>query len=215
MRQRITAQKTLKKLLLFSLIVSNILFSCKKFDTNASVLHEENFAQKFFETKLQPGPEVATIIELLKAENERTGFVNKLPKYCGLPVWEKILITRQPENNAEITYSSASHGPSYNEEFTEGSSSTVIIPLSINNSNLSSLVVATISSSDVTVNCYTANDDLYNTTHGSNVDTTAATKSLVLFFYMENRTYGSTTFYNLPEDLFPHVTSLDSTIARP
>ena len=209
MRQRIINQKALKKLLLLPLMVCSILFSCKKNDIEVTNFNEQNFVEKFFSTKTTPSKKVADVIEKLKQENERTGFVNKLPKNCGLPVWDKIAIQKHV-NNDETFYNPAKHGPSDNFETFEDSSENIIIPLSMNNSNLSSIIIVENIANIAIINCYTTNDYLYNVAHGATVDTTFAMQQLALFFYMENRTYGTTTFYHIPANLFSHSTTLDA-----
>lgn len=71
-------------------------------------------------------------------------------------------------------------------------------------------MLVTITSGSITISTLLTNDHLYNVTHGTSVDTTVATQSLTLFFYMENRTFGNTTFYNVPANLFPAYQDLDS-----
>ena len=66
MRQQIILPKALKKLLLLSLMVCSILFSCKKNDIEVTNFHEQNFVEKFFSTKTKPSKEVADVIEKLR-----------------------------------------------------------------------------------------------------------------------------------------------------
>lgn len=95
-------------------------------------------------------------------------------------------------------------------ETIEGDSTiSIIIPLTTNNSNLSSIIIGEIINDTFSINCYTTNNYLYNVTHGTNVDTTRAKDNLATFFYMENYTFGTTQFYHIPPDLFGRSTALD------
>lgn len=126
--------------------------------------HAESFEKQFFETKTPPNDVVARVIALLKTENEKTGFVNKLPANCGLPVWEKLLICPLNQADKEFTFGRGiSHGPSANtENYTEGGDSTIILPLTISTVNLSSIMIIQVVNNVVSIDCYTVNEDLYN-----------------------------------------------------
>ncbi|MBK8611493.1 MAG: hypothetical protein IPL84_16530 [Chitinophagaceae bacterium] len=65
-----------------------IFYSCTKIDTKTPAFHSADFAEKFFLTEVPHNKEVSSVIELLKKENGNSGFVNKLPFKCGLPVWD-------------------------------------------------------------------------------------------------------------------------------
>ncbi len=187
--------KTLFKLLLSFTLIIYIGNSCRKIDLSNTFLHEENFSKRFFETKTEQTKEIANIIELLKKENEKTGFVNKLPARCGLPVWEKS-ISLNTKNNVS--------------QFTSGTDTAYIIPLTENNENLSSIIIAIGNfQSGYTITCYTQSY-LYQLTHGENVNTADAEKALHIFFLMENITFGTTSFYHIPPNLFINSTKLDS-----
>ncbi|MEI9956579.1 MAG: hypothetical protein WDM90_09830 [Ferruginibacter sp.] len=180
--------------------------SCKKMDTSNFALHDKNFAENFFKTKTPLAPQVAAIIAKLKAANERTGFVNKLPKDCGLPVWEKLLFTKTPVFTDKIK----THGPSADADVTDGDSSlSAIIPLSQNNENLSSVLLVNETEGNLVTNCYTTNGYLYNICQNI-TDTATAQQMLTLFMYMENRVYGTTTFYHIPARFFTKDTILDN-----
>ncbi|MBL0145384.1 MAG: hypothetical protein IPP48_06130 [Chitinophagaceae bacterium] len=196
MHKKTTAKKRFKVLLLYALLLSAIVFSCTKLDVSPPTPpHEVNFSQKFFETKKPVQPVVQNAINLLKAENERTKFVNKLPKNCGLPIWDKIVLEKPTSNN-----------------LVEDSTVNYIIPLTITDSSLSSIIVVKNDTSGDTlqIDCYVTNDYLYNITHGTNVDTTLAMHYLNVFFYMENKAFETTTFYHIPPNLFTNITTLDA-----
>jgi hypothetical protein len=185
-----------------------LVTQCKKADLKVDNSAETNFSERFFQVTTEPNDEVAYIIELLKAENEKTNFVKKLPKNCGLPVWEKLILFNETPN--DISYSRSSHGPSANfENFTTGTTY-VTIPLTSTGSSLSSIINVTLNNGVVTTDCVLSNGYLYNVTHGNSVDTTQAANAMNLFFYMENRTFGATKFYNIPSILFPQTQQVDA-----
>lgn len=171
--------------------------SCKKVDVSVEQAKTiETIAKNFFSYKQTYSSAVISIINKLKTENERTGFVNKLPANCGLPVWDKLIVTSKTSQSSS---------------FGEDSSDIIIIPLTITNNTLSSiLVVMENDDNTYSINCYTTNGYLYYTTHGTNVDKPMAETFLTIFFYMENRTYGVTKFYHIPQNLFSNFTALDS-----
>lgn len=193
MRHQKNKLNLLKKLLLFSLIVCSILFSCKKIDITNTDTQPQNFAEKFFATKKIPSKEVAEVIANLKVENERTGFVNKLPANCGLPVWDKLVLPKQ--NN-----------PS--ESFGEDGSITtdnVLVPLTVNGYNISSVITGVrISDTSYQLKWYTIND-LYNLCHAKNKNIRQAESLLSMFLYMEGSVFDKVDFYNIPKDLFPSI----------
>lgn len=194
-------QRLLLKLLSVFIALTFITYSCKKLDITSPILLKENFSERFFTTKTTPNKEVAGIIEQLKKENEKSGFVNKLPKNCGLPVWNKLLLQKQASNTSANTSNLVNN---------IGDSSTrIIIPLTLDNTSLSSVIIGETINDTFRVNCYTTNGYLYNVTHGTDIDTTKAMNDLTFFFYVENRTFGTTTFYNIPNNLFSRFTILD------
>ncbi len=180
---------------LFIILIVFANNSCKKLDFAAQLNQTQNLSELFFTPKGPISEETAGIIKLLKNENEKTGFVNKLPARCGLPVWEKSICL----NVKNIV-----------SQFTSGTDTAYIIPLTENNQSLSSIIIVTGNmQSGYTINCYTQSY-LYQLTHGENVNTTDAEKALHIFFLMENITFGTTSFYHIPPNLFINSTKLDS-----
>lgn len=199
MRQQIIVRKTLRKLLLFSIIISCILFSCKKIDTTPAKLHGSNFAEIFFESKTTPSKEVADVIEKLKAQNERNNFVHNLPANCGLPLWDKVVFPKQ--NNPAQSFGE------------DGSITTdnVLIPLTVNGYNISTLITGVrISDTSYRIKWYTIND-LYNLCHVQNKNIRQAESLLSMFLYMESSVFNKVDFYNIPKDLFPSIAGISQT----
>jgi len=160
--------------LLLLLISGIIWFSCNKIDTQPAKNNPTNFEDKFFAITTVLNPKVVDVIEKLKAQNGMTNFVSKLPANCGIPVWDKLLFQTKQSNNVINN---------------EDSLEIIVIPLSINNLNLSSLVIAKEQEDgSFLVECKTTNGYLYEKTHGQNIDLEKGTEALTLFFYMENRT---------------------------
>lgn len=212
MKQQNKQRYLIRYLTIFAILISIVIVktSCTKLDVGyqPNQVHPPNFVEQFFTTKTTPTPAVANLIQKLKDENERTGFVNNLPKNCGLPIWEKVVIKKQHNHNEDNSlYSPASHGPSASF-LTEDSTEVDVIPLTITDSALSSVIIVKDENGTISTDCITTNGDLYNLVNGSN--TTAATEQLNLFFYMENETFGTTQFYHIPTNLFPQITHTGS-----
>ncbi len=182
----------IKVCLLTLFITICILSACKKMDSSMPVLHDNNFVEKFFTPKMKVNPVVAGVIAKLKAENDRTGFINQLPANCGLPIWNKLLIKR--DANTEPGFSSA---------MGDSSSDIIIIPLTINNENLSSLLIAKETENGYLISCPTTNEQLYEICHNPNLNKVEAEMLLGLFIYMENKVFAKTKFYFIPLQLFP------------
>jgi hypothetical protein len=161
-------QKRFKVWLLFSFILSVSIYSCTKFDISlqSTALHDADFSEKFFQSKSQPTPQVAAIIEKLKRENNRTGFILKLPANCGLPVWDKLAFPKKT--------SSQSFGEVYTDD-------NIIIPLTSNGYSVSTVITATLTDdTEYSLKWYTATD-LYNVCYAMDKDVKKAESLLALF----------------------------------
>lgn len=160
--------------------------ACKKLDTKSIAnVHDNSYVEKFFIPKNTNNKELNQIIAHFKAENDKQDFIGKLPYNCGLPIWDKLVIQKNQ----------------FNTLLSGGDSLMIyIIPLTISNTDLSSVLIAKeIPDGSLLFECYTTNDYLYQYIH---INSTAIAKQMLsLFFYMENRTYGTTKFYHIPADL--------------
>ena len=172
--------------------------SCKKNDfSTVQPTHEAGFVQKFFSLKHPVNDTVAGIMAKLKAENDRTGFVNKLPTNCGLPIWDKLV----------MKYKKALPSFAAGED---SAINNILIPLTTTNQDLSAIIVATPVDSSYFVDCYTSNGYLYNIIHDTAVNLTYSTGALITFMQMEYKTFGTTAFYHIPARFFPAYGKLDS-----
>jgi hypothetical protein len=183
---------------LFSLSFLFIIFfiACKKTDF---VSHQSKLstAEDFFKTKSQPSKKVASVIQSLRMENAKTGFVDKLPAHAGSPIWEKLAIKQ---------------GYDYSRMGQGDSTEIFIIPLTENEQNLSSVIVAQELDSGFLINCYTASylNGIAAGVNGNNID--AVQNTLLLFFMMESKCFGTSEFHHIPRMTFPqsHLLGSDS-----
>lgn len=183
--KRLFACLTLITLLFFFAVQQ----SCRKVEFYQSIPNVDR-SERFFKTS-STNKDVLNIIALLKHENARTGFVNNLPLKSGFPIWEKTV--RQAKSNA-ITREG------------EDSTGTIIIPMTTNDADLSSLIiVAERPDGTLDIHCKTTNEYLYSRTHESPLDTARAIYDLTMFFYMEHWAFGTTKFYHIPESLLPNI----------
>lgn len=86
MQKKVTRLNKIIAFCFLAITAVAVFNACKKSGFNNEVLHDRGFAEKFFETRVLVNDDVTRVIEILKTENERTGFVSKLPANCGLPV---------------------------------------------------------------------------------------------------------------------------------
>jgi len=80
--------------------VITIFAHCKKTEVGTMLNSKQLYAEKFFEKPPASSAEVQAIIDLLKKENEQSGFVNTLPDGAGLPVWDKTIAGKPTTNYA-------------------------------------------------------------------------------------------------------------------
>jgi len=189
-------RKSFFRVLPFIFLFVFILESCKKTDF-ATRPEKRVSAEDFFKTKNTPSTKVASVIQALRLENAKTGFVNKLPVHAGLPIWDKLAI----KQSLDV----AARG--------EGDSTeTYIIPMTENEHNLSSIIVAREWDSSFLINCYTAAylNSITAGVNGNNMD--AVQNTLLLFFMMESKCFGTSEFHHIPPILFPqsHLLGSDS-----
>jgi hypothetical protein len=87
------------------LLISLIIFSCKKQDNQFRTQESKN-SNKFFDSKKIQDTSVLKILNNLKQKNEQIPFVDKLVKVAGLPLWDKAILyksTQQINFNAKST----------------------------------------------------------------------------------------------------------------
>lgn len=188
-----SVQKTFKqRTAIFSFVFLSLLFlviqqSCRKTDFIQDYSAKE---EAFFRTSSKD-PNVLRLIQSMKAENERTGFVSKLPKNSGAPIWDKYVM-RSKKIDKSIFWRGLNGEPD----------SVVVIPFTSNNENLSAIIVYDSSTVSPSLNCYTTNGNLYAECHNANVDVDKAEQMLAMFLQMENRVFGTRVFYHIPAKIF-------------
>lgn len=175
--------------LIFTLTLSLGIFflACRKTDFG---LTDQGKEEAFFRTTSKD-PNVLRLIRTMKAENERTGFVGKLPKNSGAPIWDKYVM-RSKKIDKSIFWRGLDGEPD----------SVVVIPFTSNNENLSAIIVYDSSTVSPALDCYTTNGNLYAVCHNANVDIDKAEQMLAIFLQMENRVFGTTVFYHIPAKIF-------------
>ncbi len=123
---------------LTGIFLSFLIFSCKKINDIKKVDIDRNLSFFYLEKPLDS--ERQKIYEILKKQNDETGFVNDLPSNCGIPIWEKILI-EEKISNREM-------GDSLED---------IIIPLTISNEDLSALLKLESENGVYVIQCYLTN----------------------------------------------------------
>jgi hypothetical protein len=88
--------KPVRMLLLLSSLL--LLFSCRKSDDNTvSTTQETNIVeQKFFNQHLSVQPLVHELLTIMKRENAKINFVEKIVNNVGFPIWNKSLVYKLP-----------------------------------------------------------------------------------------------------------------------
>ena len=170
------------------------LFSCRNetfFSETQNSKREEEFFRNAIEktNKYEFGEK---LINALKQRNKKTHFISKMSDQKGIPIWEH-LIQFKPKLNHE------------NKTFVKSdtdSASTIIIPLSGNNSNLSSLLFVKFESeNNIQLNNIT-NSELKIWVNNNNVDVNFREGILMTFLYVDQNIFGIEKFTNIPHDLF-------------
>jgi hypothetical protein len=181
--------------------------SCTKIDNTEKVNTSEITTTEFFHSSKILSVGISKIVQKLKKEDLRSNFVKNLPKDCGLPIWDKLVVQRETKNLGN----NASARENNSTSAVGGESSDVIIvPLTITNNSLSSILVATeLNDSSWLISTKVVNHYLYYVTHDPTVDTSFSKKALALFLFMENNTFGTTIFHNIPANLFSDIHFID------
>jgi hypothetical protein len=175
--------------------IAFFLLTCKKSLVNEKELRELNFEELFFKPPLHPTKEITELISLLKKENDKTGFVNKLPLECGLPIWEKFLGLKEDNHTVLPTNNNGSY-------LLYIAANTVIVPFSENNTNLSGLLFITANPDGSYKISFTSQNELRQNVYDARVSTITVEKKLILFIYFENAIWGRTEFLNIPHNIF-------------
>lgn len=179
-----------------SILINN---SCTKTDivSAANVAkHGLDFTEKFFATAPNLTPKTQQIISALKRENDKTGFVNKLPVNCGLPVWDKV-----HSRNKGI-------GNSLTDD------SIIVIAMTNTNRSISCIILFDSTNLTTPVYWYTTNGHLYDACFDSSVSITSAESLLAFFMHTEYKLFGTDIFYHLPARVFKNPALPDTARAN-
>lgn len=158
-------------------------YSCKKTD-NISLNDRRSYIEKFFKEPAASSPELQAIIDLLKEENNKTGFLNTLPDNAGLPVWNKLIAQRTKTNYPARGIIADNVG-------------NMLIPLSNDNSTLSALLFAMKHNNDYEFYCYD-NNYAYGITFSDKYTITQREMVIGLFMGMSNYVFGTDKFKSIP-----------------
>ncbi len=160
---------------------------CKK----STIDLQNNIQQQnvdFFKTTQALTTEQRVVFEMLKKKNETNHFVDFLPENSGNPIWHKMIFIKQNSSKQKTT---------------DGNDEEVMLPLSQNNSNLSSILhIIKLPNDSLQLNIY-SNDYFYQQTHQQNIDLPKAKALLGLFASMDYSTFGAKSFKNIPTSIFP------------
>ncbi len=169
--------------------------SCKKTDVN-KVNDRNLYAEKFFENPAASSPQLQAVIDLLKKENEKTGFINTLPGNAGLPVWDK-LIKEKPKNKPGV----AARGIIADKD------GNMLIPLSNDNKTLSALLFAMNKDGKYQFYYYD-NNYAYQVAFSDKHSLKQREYVMALFMNMSNYVFGIHEFKSIPNDFFANLGSI-------
>ena len=161
--------------------------SCRK--SHIEIADSRSYSEKFFEIPESSSPELQGIINVLKTENEKTGFIDTL-SYTGLPVWGRLIIEKTKPKTATDQKVNTTHE--------EGC---ILIPLSSNNKTLSALLFAMKKDGKYEFHCYD-NNYAYGIVHNTNYTVKERERVMALFMNMTSYVFGIRNFKSIPVDLF-------------
>lgn len=105
----------MKKILLFSLIITSFLTSCKKdFEVKQTQVNE-NATEKFFKLPPNIKPEAKKIYDYLKAENDKKEFVKNFVSKYGYIDWRYATVSQPKTSNTAARIESENESYSYVE----------------------------------------------------------------------------------------------------
>ncbi len=168
------------------------LFSCRN-ETFYSETQKSKREEEFFKNTLQETAlfsDAQKIIEELINENNRSHFVSKLKDKKGLPIWNKIKATKSKKTENKN-----------DEEDYEN----LVIPLSENNTNLSSILYITKNSDGTFSFSNIDNKTLKEIINDTTLDKTYRENLYSSFIITDYLNFGTTFFWNAPSDLFDFI----------
>lgn len=146
--------KVSRNILLVFLTVSICNFSCsKKLDISIPI---NSGNSQFFSLRSNLSEPAARIYRIIQSANEKNHCIENLPINAGTPIWEKILLPGKTESYNQNAKRVNGIGTNQSISIDE----VIVIPMTIDDKYLSSLIIGTISNdSTVSLNCIT-NDSL-------------------------------------------------------
>ena len=164
-------KKTIKlSVCIFLLFLIQTSFqSCRKGTQDLKYVKPDREAS-FFKTSKPVSVEVEAFIRKLKSHNEKTGFLNYIPKDLGNPIWDKTII-RHKSNSSSTTSAND------NDDVVE----VITVPVTENEESLNAvIIIKTVNDSIVVISPYT-NDYLYYLAHTTPIDYVKAKEVLDYF----------------------------------
>lgn len=187
----------MKTLQIFSRVCISLFFcftfllvhqACKKTD----FISIENTKEDFFAPRKPVKKRAWELIQILKYQNEKHNFTDKIPQSAGLPIWDKMR-----EVKRKSSYSSRD---GFGEEGGEGF---LVIPFAPSGSYLSGIVTAVPSEDSGYVITYYDQAFLNQVCHDHTADIEQVQNLFGLFMMMENLLFRRVDFYNVPDEIFP------------
>ncbi|MDR2832412.1 MAG: hypothetical protein LBV67_01705, partial [Streptococcaceae bacterium] len=132
------------------------------------------------------------IVQMLISENEKSHFVSKIIDQKGLPVWGKLMISKKSRPQSK--------GEDENNDFDE-----LIIPLSENGQNLSSILYVDKNLNNSFIFNNINNDILKNTIFNSQIDKNYREQLLSSFLIVDKLVYDTPLYHNIPDDLYTFI----------
>lgn len=183
--------KQTKFLFKFLALLIILVYSCREELSNQNISPAQRNKTDFFKRTTNTQKTAAKIgidyISILEEYNEKTNFISSIEDQKGLPNWEKMQVLKR---NKEIT---------------------LYIPLSYNNTSLSSLILVNI---DDRKNVYAlknfTNNFLKNYVYNNNYPADKRKFLMDTFMAMDYMTFGNQQFTNLPLDLYKGVGEYNS-----
>lgn len=166
------------------------LFSCRN-ETFFSEAQNSKREEEFFKNALQKtakfhqGNKIVNLLETLNVNNH---FINKMHDKKGLPVWDQLQMFKYIDGANKNT----------------DSVTITIVPMSPDNLTLSSLLFVK-SENQITEVNNISNEQLQDIVNNENISKQYREGLLTTFFYIDQKLYNSTTFINIPADLFPNL----------
>lgn len=160
--------------------LSVILYSCRNEDLAKDEANPQRNNADFFKHKSSIYSKAGVdYISILEAYNIQTNFIAQMPDQKGMPIWDKMQVV--------------------DTETTTG----LMIPLSHDNETMSSILFATLDDrNEITGVKDYDNTLLKNIVYDESIDHDFREQMFRTFMLMDNHTFGTERFTNIPRDLF-------------